>query len=82
MNDGVKLGFVDDIEFNTETNAVIALIIYGRNRLFGILGKEDDIIIKCSDIEIIGTDAILIRTDISLSKMHKKHSFFVENLYK
>ena len=32
-------------------------------RFFGLLGKEDDIIITCDDIEIIGVDTVLISVD-------------------
>lgn len=80
--DGAKLGYVDDIEFNTETDTIIALIIYGRSRLFGLLGKDDDIIIKCGDIQIIGIDTILIKFDTDSAKSTKKRSFIIENLYK
>lgn len=57
---GSKLGYADDIEFDTEDMTVKSLVVYGRYKLFGILGKEDDITVKCRDIEIIGTDTILI----------------------
>ncbi|HOV41582.1 MAG TPA: PRC-barrel domain-containing protein, partial [Oscillospiraceae bacterium] len=31
---GAKLGYIDDIEVNVETASVIALVVYGRPRLF------------------------------------------------
>ncbi|MEE0061483.1 MAG: YlmC/YmxH family sporulation protein, partial [Acutalibacteraceae bacterium] len=43
---GSRLGFVDDVEIDTKNAVVISLIIYGRLRCFGLLGKEEDIIIK------------------------------------
>ena len=36
ISNGEKLGFVDDIEIDTETSTVIALIVYGRERLWGL----------------------------------------------
>lgn len=58
---GEKLGFVDDIEISTETSTVESLIIYGRPRMMGVLGREDDIIIRCRDIQLIGDDTILVK---------------------
>lgn len=63
IKNGARLGYVDDIEFETETAAVKSFIVYGRTRLFGFLGKEDDLIITCDKIKIVGVDTILISTD-------------------
>ncbi len=60
---GARLGYIDDIEFNTDDASVKSFIVYGRTRLFGLLGKEDDIVITCADIEIIGVDTVLISVD-------------------
>ena len=78
---GAKLGYVDDIEINTDTATVIALIVYGRPRFFGLFGRDDDMIIKCKEIEVIGEDTILIKLE-DTQKIPKKHSFSLENLYK
>lgn len=61
MKTGEKLGFVDDIEISTDNSQVQSLIVYGRPRAFGILGRDDDIIIKCRDIHLIGEDTILVK---------------------
>ncbi len=66
IRSGTKIGFADDIEFDTDTLSVKSIIIYGKYHLFGFLGKDDDIVIKCKDIEVIGTDTILISADESL----------------
>lgn len=57
---GEKLGYADDIIFETETSKLVSFIIYGRPRFFGILGRDDDCIVNCSDVEVIGSDTILI----------------------
>lgn len=57
---GERLGFIDDAEINIETSQTVALVIYGRERLFGLFGKENDIIIPCSKINVIGEDVILV----------------------
>ena len=58
---GEKLGFVDDIDFDSDTGRVVDLIIMGRSRFMGLFGKEEDIVLSCSDIELIGRDTILVR---------------------
>ena len=80
-NNGEKLGFVDDIEFESETGKVTALTIFGRAGLFGFFGKEDDIILSCSDIELIGKDTILVRySDIVNTKVQSKRGFFFSKI--
>lgn len=37
---------------------------WGRPRLFGLLGRDETLTIPWADIERIGLDAILVRTDI------------------
>lgn len=60
---GAKLGYVDDVEFDTESASIKSFVVYGRTRFFGLLGKEDDLVITCDDIEVIGIDTVLISTD-------------------
>lgn len=58
---GERLGYIDDVEMNVEKSAVQSFVIYGRERLFGILGKEDDVVIPCSEIKVVGNDVVLIK---------------------
>lgn len=58
--DGTRIGYVCDVEIDTVTARVLSLVIYGRLRFFGLLGREDDIIIKWQDIEVIGDETILV----------------------
>lgn len=60
VRDGSCLGYVSDIEVDTVTAKVVSLIIFGRCKLFGLFFREDDIIIRWCDIEIIGEDTILV----------------------
>lgn len=62
LRDGVNLGRVDDLCLEEETAQVTAIIIYGKLRWFGLLGREEDLRISWSDIATIGQDAILVRT--------------------
>ena len=63
IRSGSKIGYVDDIEFDAESLTVKSLVIYGRGHFFSFFGRDDDVVIKCRDIEIIGTDTILISTN-------------------
>ena len=78
---GLKLGYVDDIELDTSNAGILSLIIYGRPRALGMLGRDDDLVIKCSDIELVGEDTILVNTHDG-SIYTKSRSFSVENLLK
>ncbi|MGN0474552.1 MAG: YlmC/YmxH family sporulation protein, partial [Acutalibacteraceae bacterium] len=45
IKDGTRLGFVSDVEVDTTTATLVAIVIYGRPKCFGLLGREDDCII-------------------------------------
>ncbi len=67
IHSGSKLGYVDDIEFDSDSLLIKSLIIFGRGKLWGIWGREEDTVIKCHDIEMIGTDTILVSSDEVIS---------------
>ncbi len=58
--DGSRLGCVDDVEVDTCTAQLTALVIFGRPKLLGLLGHEDDVVIPWREIEIIGDETILV----------------------
>lgn len=60
QKNGCRLGRVNDVEIDTCTSKVTALIIYGRQKCFGLLGRDDDIRIEWENIKIIGDDTILV----------------------
>lgn len=57
---GAILGRADDISFDTETAEISSMIVYGRPKLFGFLGRDSDLSVKFEDISLIGKDAILV----------------------
>lgn len=61
--DGACFGYADDLVADTETKLVLALLIRGRPKLFGILGREEDILIPWEKIDTIGKDTILVKTE-------------------
>lgn len=64
LKDGACLGRVDDLELDADTARIGSLLLLGRPRLFGLLGRDETLTIPWADIERIGLDAILVRTDI------------------
>jgi YlmC/YmxH family sporulation protein len=64
---GACLGKIDDLTIDPGTAAVRELIMLGRPKLFGLLGREESLTIPWEDIEKIGVDAILIRTPLPRS---------------
>lgn len=68
VRDGTRIGNVGDVEIDTATASVLALVVYGKLRLFGLLGRQEDRIIPWSEIQIIGEDIILVNSPIPLHK--------------
>ena len=61
IRDGARYGCVGDVELDTDTGQVKALVVYGRLRLFGLLGREEDTVICWDEIQCIGEDTVLVR---------------------
>jgi hypothetical protein len=56
----------------------------GRSGFLGLFGKEDDIVLSCSDIELIGKDTILVRYNDKNSGSRPdtvRKKFVFENLF-
>lgn len=64
LEDGVCLGKVDDLELDPETARIESLLLFGRPKLFGLLGREDTLTVRWQEIEKIGVDALLVRTPL------------------
>ena len=58
--DGTRLGCVDDVEVDTCTAQLVAIVIHGRPKCMGLMGHEDDIVIEWKEIEVIGEETILV----------------------
>jgi len=67
VKNGSVLGYISDIELDTDTGALLSIIIFGKPRLMGFMGREDDIIIPWKDIKVIGDETVLVNTESLLS---------------
>ena len=70
--DGSRLGCVDDVEVDTCSAQLTALVIFGRPKFLGLFGHEDDIVIPWREIEIIGDETILVSRPLSPEEKLKK----------
>ncbi len=75
VKDGTKIGYADDIIIDADTAEVKSLIVYGRLKLLGLLGRQPDITISWENIKIIGEDAILITIDDLSEEISKKYNW-------
>ena len=64
VKNGANLGRVDDLRVDETTARVQSLVIYGRLKWFGLLGREEDLSIPWEEIVTIGSDVVLVNTDL------------------
>ena len=60
VNDGSRYGYVGDLEIDLDTGQVRALVVPGRLRLLGLLGREEDRIFPWESVRRFGEDIILV----------------------
>lgn len=58
--DGTRYGFVGDIELNPERGSIESVVVKGRPRLLGLLGREPDAVFPWSAVKRFGEDIILV----------------------
>ena len=77
VKDGGRIGFVCDVEVDTQEARLTAVVVYGKLRLFGLLGREEDTMIPWADIRQIGQDVLLVHTQ-AVKKPPRRHFFKFE----
>jgi len=60
VTDGTRYGYVGDAEVDLETGEVRSLIVPGRLRLFGLLGRDPERVFPWSSVRRFGEDIILV----------------------
>ncbi len=71
VEDGTRLGYVGDVEIDTQTARLRSIVIYGKYRWF-FFGREEDIVVPWEDIQIIGEDTILVNVAPPKPAQHRK----------
>ena len=79
IKDGCRIGCVNDVEVDMLNARLVAIIVYGKLKFFGILGREEDIVIKWEDIKVIGEDTVLVKFN---PVCRRKKSGFFPGLFK
>ena len=67
IKDGCVLGYISDVELDTQKGVLTSIVIYGRLRFFGFFGREEDIVIPFDEIKVIGAETVLVSTTVNLS---------------
>ena len=78
LQNGVCLGKADDLEFDPQTAEITSLQLLGQPRLFGLMGREETLTIPWHEIERIGLDAILVRTELPVPEAFRKQCERIE----
>ena len=73
LEDGKKLGFIEDIIFDDNNFNVVALKIPTSTKMFK---KPEYIILDVTNIEKIGENVILVRQGISEKEENNKNEFY------
>ncbi len=71
VHSGDVLGYVGDVEFDTASGKIDALVIYGKPRVFGLFGRNEDVVIPWEDIEVIGPQTVLVKNTSSFCKRER-----------
>ena len=58
--DGCRLGFVSDVDIRLPEGQVVAVVVYGPCRFFGLFGPREEFYIPWECIQRIGEDLILV----------------------
>ena len=69
LRSGEVLGYIADIEIDSQNGKINSLVIFGKPRLFGFLGTKEDIVIPWEEIEIIGSETVLVKNGTQLCNL-------------
>ena len=60
ISSGLRMGYVNDVEIDTESGQILSISVPAQSRYFGLFGREDDIVIPWDNITKIGEDIIFV----------------------
>ena len=69
----IALGAICDVEIESEKAEVIAVVVRGRFRFFGLFGKGEEFVIAWDQVKVIGEDAVLVCFDRRPEPRRPKH---------
>jgi len=63
MSDGKRLGFISDVEVDLESGRIESLILPGYGKFFGLIGRDNELIIPWEKVKKVGEDIVLVDVD-------------------
>ena len=75
IRDGCRLGYIDDIIFDSDSGMICEVEIPCKGRMFGFFSRGESICIPWNAIERIGDDIIIVSWDI-VKRNSERISFF------
>lgn len=60
INDGKRLGYVQDVCADLETGIITSIIVPGSNKMLNIFSSNNNIVIPWEKVKCIGDDLILV----------------------
>ena len=60
VSDGGRYGYVGDVEVDLDSGKVLTLVVPGRLRLLGLLGREPERVFAWEQVKRIGADIVLV----------------------
>lgn len=73
--DGARLGYVGDVELDTQNARLCSIVISGRFRWLPF-GREEDLVVPWESIQVIGEDTVLVQVPTVVKR--KKRPFFAQ----
>lgn len=60
ITDGTRYGYIADVELDPQAGTIESIVIRGKPRWFGLLGREPDTVFPWSSITRFGEDLVLV----------------------
>ena len=73
VRDGKNFGRICDMELDAQSGNIVRLVLPGRPRFFGLLGRDEDRDILWDQIKLIGIDTILVDVPVFLDTSERKN---------
>ena len=61
INDGKRLGYVQDVCADLDTGKITHIIVPGSNKFFNLISSGNEVIIPWENVKCIGEDLILVK---------------------
>ena len=74
ISDGTRYGFVEDVGLDPDRGAIESIVVGGRARCFGLLGREPDQVFPWPSVKRFGEDIILVEGKSRTSRERGRRS--------